>query len=86
MKIDMKIDRTIDRTIGMEIILDGLHQDEKNYILKYWKNKENFDFIDESDNSGNRTGRKIIWYYIKHIMSPFKNYRRIKKCIKKIIS
>ncbi len=46
------------------------------------KNDDNND-LEDSDNSGNRTGRKIIWYYIIHILSPFKNYRRIKKLIKR---
>lgn len=58
-----------------------LTPDEINYIKKYWK--IDFDYTEDSDNSGNTTGRKIIWYYIKHIFSPFKNFRRIRKIFRR---
>ena len=71
--------------------LHKLNQDEINYIRKYWKidinaiNENNYkDYVDESDNSGNTIGRKIIWYYIKHIFSPLKNIRRIRNIIRRL--
>jgi hypothetical protein len=58
------------------------NNDVKNDDNNDVNNDDNND-LEDSDNSGNRTGRKIIWYYIIHILSPFKNYRRIKKLIKR---
>ena len=63
-----------------KIIKDD-REDEINYTKKYLK--IDLDYTEESDNSGNRTGRKIIWYYIKHIFSPFKNFRRIRKIFRR---
>jgi len=72
----------------------NLHPDEMNYIRKYWKidinqiNEDNFkNYIDvdnRSDNSGNIIGRKIIWYYIKHLFSPLKNFRRVRNIIRRL--
>jgi hypothetical protein len=71
-----------------------LHPDEMNYIKKYWKidinqiNEENYknyvDVDNGSDNSGNIIGRKIIWYYIKHLFSPLKNFRRVRNIFRRL--
>ncbi len=66
-------------------VIEEIYENNDNHNNDDNHNKDDDEnhYVDESDNSGNRTGRKIIWYYIVHILSPFKNYRRIKKLIRR---